>query len=35
MFKKLRFKITIEKGLAKLNFLDVTLDISKNEYKPY
>ena len=33
--KKLGFKITIETGLVKCNFLDITLDMARNIYKPY
>ena len=35
IFKEIGFNITIEVGLAKCNFLDISLDISRNEYKPY
>ena len=35
IFKELGFKITIETGLTKCNFLHVTMNISKNDYKLY
>ena len=35
IFKEIGFNITIEVGLAKCIFLDISLDISRNEYKPY
>ena len=35
IFKDIGFKITIDTGATKCNFLDVTLDLSNNEFKPY
>ena len=42
VFRKLRpsikdmgFNITIEPGLRRTNFLDITLDLTKDIYKPY
>ena len=34
-FKDIGFKITIDTGALKCNFLDVTLDLANNEFKPY
>ena len=34
-FKELGLKITVETGLHKMDFLDVTLDIMSNSYAPY
>merc|ERR1712096_138222 len=35
IFKDIGFKITIDTGATKCNFLDVTLDLANNEFKPY
>ena len=35
VFKDIGFKITIDTGSTKCNFLDVTLDLTNNIYKPY
>ena len=35
MFKDHNLNITIEVGLTKVNFLDVTLDLARGIYKPY
>ena len=35
MFKDHKLNITIEVGLSKVDFLDVTLDLDKELYKPY
>ena len=35
IFKEIGFDITIEVVLAKCNFLDISLNISRNEYKSY
>ena len=35
IFKDIGFKITIDTGATKCNFLDVTLDLANNIFKPY
>ena len=35
IFKEQNLSITIEVNLSRVNFLDVTLDLEKDEYKPY
>ena len=35
VFKDHGLNITIHTGLTKVNFLDVTLDLEKDEYKPF
>ena len=35
MFREQNLSITIEVGLARVNFLDVTLDLTRGIYKPY
>ena len=35
LFKELGLKITTEFGLKTVNFLDVTLNLDKNNYKQY
>ena len=34
-FNELGFKITIDIGATKYNFLDISLDIANNTFKPY
>ena len=35
VFREHNLSITIEAGLARVNFLDVTLDLTRGIYKPY
>ena len=35
IFKDIGFKITIDTGATICNFLDVTLDLTNNVFKPY
>ena len=35
VFESIGFRITIETGIARTDFLDVMLDLDRNEYEPY